>query len=111
MKMCLMKRAILYGTVIAGIAVMMMSSILPAMALQATGVVVSINPAEKHGVIERTDDGSGTLYQFNIPRDTVGTVLLGDDVTFTVDPENSRHATNVDAGRCLDGSLPPCPPL
>ena len=34
-----------------------------------TGTIVSINPARKHGVIQRTDDGSNNLYQFSIPRD------------------------------------------
>ena len=81
--------------VIALVAVVMgMSTIMPVMAVSASGVIVSINPSEKHGVIER-NDGSGTLYQFNILRDTTGTVQVGDIVVFTVDPENSRHATNV----------------
>ena len=67
----------------------------------ANGTVVSINAPEKHGVIERTD---GTLYQFNIPRDleqNSATPEVGRSVTFTIDPENSRHATNVRGG-CIE---------
>ena len=37
------------------------------LAVSAEGIVVSINGPETHGVIARTDDGSNTLYQFNIP--------------------------------------------
>ena len=84
--------------------VMVVGTIIPAMAVSATGVIVSINKADKHGVIERTDDDSGTLYQFSIPRDTGGTVPnVGTVVGFTVDPENSRHATNI-------GPPVTCPP-
>ena len=84
--------------------VMIVGAIIPAMAVVATGVIVSINPAGNHGVIERTDDGSGTLYQFNIPRDLgeITNVQVGKVVNFLIDPENSRHATFVTCG------LPPC---
>ena len=74
-------------------------------AVDAKGIVVSINKAEKHGTIERTDDGSNNLYQFRIPADLVTGPIhvdVGHIVSFTIDPENSRHATNVVPG--------PCPP-
>ena len=64
----------------------------------AIGEITSINPSGKHGVIERTDDDSKTLYQFNIPRDLADSSYdpkVGDVVPFSIDPENSRHATNV----------------
>ncbi len=86
------------------------ASIVPA-AISASGIVVSINQPEKHGVIERTDDGSNTLYQFNIPRDLVtggATPKVGDFVPFVIDPENSRHATFVGVLACPDGTVPPC---
>ena len=69
-------------------------SVAPA-AISASGTVVSLNRAEKHGVIERDD--VGTLYQFNIPGDLGGvtTPAVGNPVLFTIDPEVSRHATNV----------------
>jgi hypothetical protein len=70
----------------------------------ARGTIVSINPAEKHGTIERTDDGSNNLYQFSIPRDVQqgSSLAEGDIVVFTIDPENSRHATNV-----IEPCIPP----
>jgi len=90
--------------VIVGIAVMMMLSVLPVMAISASGTIVFINPAQKHGTIERTDDGSNDLYQFRIPEDQlcIETLIEGLAVTFVPVPENSRHATNV-AGPCLGG--------
>ena len=76
--------------------VMIVGAIIPAMAVSASGIIHSINPSEKHGVIVRTDDGSGTLYQFRIPQDTGGfTPDLGQAVGFIIDPENSRHVTAV----------------
>ncbi len=56
-------------------------SIVP-VAISAVGTVVSLNRAEKHGVIERDDDG--TLYQFNIPGDLGGvtTPAVGNPVFF-----------------------------
>ena len=60
-------------------------------------------------MIERTDDGSGTLYQFSIPRDLAvpsNIPNVGDVLFFTVDPENSRHATNV--GGCNPNVPPGC---
>jgi len=81
--------------VLASILILGTIAIIPAMAVSASRVIISINPSDRHGVIERTDDSSGTLYQFNIPRDVNGAVELGDNVDFTVEPENSRHATNV----------------
>lgn len=38
-------------------------------ALAATGIIVRINRPGTEGAIERTDDGSGDLYQFQIPQD------------------------------------------
>jgi len=92
-------------TAIAMVAVVLgISAIAPVIAVSASGIVVSINPSDRHGVIERTDDGLGNLYQFNIPRDTIDDVLVGSPVDFTIDPENSRHATNVS---CPIGCVPP----
>ena len=82
--------------------VMIVSTIIPAMAVITSGVIVSINPSDRHGVIERTDDDSGTLYQFSIPRDLADSSNIpnvGDVLFFIIDPENSRHATNV--GICI----------
>ncbi len=64
-------------------------------AVSASGTIVSLNRAEKHGVIERDD--VGTLYQFAIPGDLGGvtTPAVGNPVFFTIDPEVSKHATNV----------------
>lgn len=93
-----MKKAIFYGTIIAGIAVMMALSITPAMATHTHGIILSINPSEKHGMIERIDDDSNTIYQFSIPKDLwdpTASPSVGNSATFTVDPENSRHATDV----------------
>ena len=61
-------------------------------AVRALGTVVSVNRAENHGVIQREDDGSNTLYQFNV---TSVLPRVGEFVGFTIDPENSRHATNL----------------
>ena len=76
--------------------VLMEASIVPATAF-GSGTVVSINAAEKHGAIRRENDGSNNLYQFNIPRDLGGPTIpdVGDFVVFAIDPENSRHATNI----------------
>jgi len=63
-----------------------------------SGTIISINPADKHGVIMRTDDGSNNQYQFTIPRDLTSSgynPTIGDQVGFDTDPENTRHATNV----------------
>jgi len=93
-------RALIISAIVLVAVIMIVDAIIPAMAVIASGVIVSINNAEKHGVIERTGDGSGTLYQFSIPKDTDGrTVNVGQEVQFIVDPENSRHATNV--GICV----------
>ena len=80
--------------------VMTVGAILPAIAItEAEGIIVSINPSGKHGVIERDDDGSNTKYQFNIPRDlqnpTVNPPVVGNSVVFDIIPDKSRHATNV----------------
>ena len=88
--------------------IMVVGAIIPAMAAGDLGKIHSINKAEKHGVIERTGDGSGTLYQFTIPRDLDDPSYVpkvGDIVGFNIDPENSRHATVV-VKICL---TPPCP--
>jgi len=95
-------------TAIVLVAVIMgMSAIIPAMAIRTSGTILSINPSEKHGVIER--DVSGTLYQFSIPRDLAvpsNIPNVGDVVGFIVDPENSRHATDV--GGCNPNVPPGC---
>ena len=70
------------------------------------GIIVSINRAEKHGAIQRTDDGLNTLYQFNVPSNLQGIIEVGDPVLFTIDPENSRHAI---LNLCPNGTVPPCP--
>ena len=95
-----MNKTLAITTIVFVAVVMGFGTIIPAMAVSAFGVVVSINPAGNHGMIERIDDSSGTLYQFSIPRDTpAGFPKVTNTVFFTVDPENSRHATNVIVGR------------
>ena len=87
--------------------VMVMGTIIPVMATNTSGTILSINPSGKHGVIER--DVSGTLYQFNIPRDLAfpnNIPNVGDVVGFTIEPVNSRHATNV--GGCNPNVPPGC---
>ena len=61
------------------------------------GMIVSINPSDKHGTIERTDNGSNDKYQFRIPQDVHidYSPQVGDTVCFSIDPVDSRHATNV----------------
>ena len=97
--------------VIFGIAVMMMLSVLPAMAFHSNpfdviGEVVFVNKANKHGTIEHIVlDGSGgfttdgTKYQYLIPQDLrfpdFTHPSVGDIVQFSIVPENSRHATDV----------------
>ncbi|MFB5597680.1 MAG: hypothetical protein ACE5RJ_01510 [Nitrosopumilaceae archaeon] len=108
-----MNRAAIIGTLVVGVAVMTVLSVFPAMALHSNpdnvlGQVVFINKADKHGMIEHVVlegsaslVGDGTLYQYRIPQDfqdpndssTIPEV--GDFVQFSIDPENSRHATNV----------------
>ena len=70
-------------------------------AVSAVGTVISVNRAEKHGALERTDDGSLTVYQFNIPSVFQGFIQVGRVVPFTIDPENSRHAI------LTSGCIPP----
>ena len=79
-------------------------------AIRASGIIVSINRPETHGVIARTDDGSNTLYQFNIPstRRGKGIIVVGKVASFTIDPGKSRF---VILGDCLDLTFPPCPGL
>ncbi len=96
--------------VIFGFAVMMMLSVLPAMAFHSNptdviGQIVFINKSDKHGTIEHiVSDGSGgfptdgTKYQYQIPQDLRhpnDPPSVGDFVTFDIVPENSRHATDV----------------
>ena len=84
--------------VIVGIAVMMTLSVLPAMAEHFAGTIVSINRADNHGTIEQTVGDVTTLYQFRIPQDLSDSSYspkVGDSVKFHVDPDNSRHATDV----------------
>ena len=107
--------------IVFGIALMLMISVLPAMALHSnpsdvSGLVVFINAADKHGTIEHVvSDGSGgfpsdgTKYQYRIPQDLLNpndpsTIPeVGDFAQFSIDPENSRHATNV----AIETTCPP----
>ena len=62
------------------------------------GEVVSINKSEKHGMIERTDDGTNDLYQLRVPQDLAipeDIPSVGDVVAFTPIVENARLATNI----------------
>ena len=94
-----MKRALTITAIALVAVVMTVGAIIPAIAItNANGFVVSINPAGKHGVIERTDDGSNTKYQFNIPRDLQNPAespQVGNFAIFDIIPDKSRHATNV----------------
>ena len=88
------------------IALMLTMSVLPAMAASGFGNLVSINPAENHGTIERTDDGSFDKYQFRIPHDLspcTDPIEVGDVVKFQIDPANSRRALLVEAFSCPGG--------
>jgi len=104
-----MNRTVIFATLFTAIATMMVFSILPVTASHGvSGEISWINNAEKHGQIIRTDDGSNTQYQFNIPRDLQDgyTAAVGDTVNFGLDPANSRHATDVGFGT-PGGDCPP----
>lgn len=69
----------------------------------AKGNVKWINPPEKHGKIERTDDGTGNEYQYQIPEDLANPAnqpKVGDSVTFT--PGSGMTALSV----AIDGNPP-----
>jgi len=92
--------------VIFGIALMLVISILPAMASSTVlGTVVSINPAGNHGMIE-SDEQVSKLYQFRIPQDLsacTDSFGVGDFVKFQIEQVNTRHATHVEAFSCPGG--------
>ena len=82
---------------------------LPPGAILANGIGVSMNPEGTQGVIERHDDGSNTLYQYDIPGDIFdGGVApeVGGFTQFMLDPELTTHATQV--GLCPGGKVRPC---
>lgn len=62
------------------------------------GVVSFVNPSEKHGSIERTDDGTNDKYQFRIPQDLTDPndiPSVGDIVSFTPLNDNARLSMNI----------------
>jgi len=94
-----MNRTLAITTIALIAVVMVVGTIIPAMAISVTGTILSINPSGKQGVIESTDaDGSVTLYRFNI-KDVIVVCLvdLAPDliVFFNIENEHSRHATNL----------------
>ena len=93
-------------SVVFGIAVMMIMSVLPATASSTVlGTVVSINPPGNHGMIESNEQVS-KLYQYRIPQDLsdcTDPFGVGDSVKFQIDNVNTRHATHVEAFSCPGG--------
>ncbi len=71
---------------------------LPARAISADGEVASVNSSGRHGLIERLDDGSHSLINFNTGGEPFE---VGDPVFFTLASANSRHASDIVRG---------CPP-
>ena len=80
----------------------------------ARGKVKDINMPQNHGKIDRTDDGSNTEYQFQIPQglaDPDYAVQEGHIVDFTVEPEPSKIATGVTQVTDIDPDVETlCPP-
>ena len=92
--------------IVVGVAVMIIMSVLPAMASGTVlGTVVSINPPGNHGMIKSSFDDK-VVYQFRIPQDLSACTDpfgVGDFVKFQVDPVNNRHVTDVEAFSCPGG--------
>jgi len=86
------------SALIIGIAAMMIFSIVPAMAGTGQGEITSINKPGTHGKLVRTDDGSNSEYQFQIPQglaDQNYIPSVGDCITFDINPDPAKKATNV----------------
>ena len=92
--------------IVVGVAVMMIMSVLPAMASGTVlGTVVCINPPGNHGMIKSSFDDK-VVYQYRIPQDLSSCTDpfgVGDFVKFQVESINNRHATNVEAFSCPGG--------
>ena len=90
--------------VVFGIALMLTISVLPAMADHPQGEIVWLNPTDKVGKIVKDNhclDNDFAEYVFAIPHDLSDPSYepkVGDTVHFTINPENSRHVTDVTFG-------------
>ena len=88
------------------ISLLALATLVAGAAHAARGVITLINPPEKHGKIERTDDASGDTYEFVVPvPQPLPDLHIGDPVTFTSGPGNKAEDVRaVDDPRTLNGS-------